>query len=183
MIKRPRLVLFVVILLIGLIYGIFAALSGFESSAISAFIGVLIGALVVEASRHWLAQEDRSHQMKMAALEERLRAHQSAYALWRRLIFSSDLDGSLDKKVSEAQEWWENNCLYLTEEARIAFLRVFHAANNLSVYRVIDADPDLIEKTTKELAAAGDIIVKGVALPSISDMETEKLKDSDDLAS
>jgi len=121
--KRPRLILFAAIILVGLIYGLFAALSGLESSAISAFIGVLIGALFVEASKHYLAQEDRSHQMKMAALEERLNAHQRAYALWRKMVFSSNVDGSLDEIVLEAQEWWENNCLYLTEEARNAFLK------------------------------------------------------------
>ena len=75
-------------------------------------------------------EKDRKQQLALAALPERLAAHQKAFALWYRII------GLVHKKdhseiwnaVVEAQEWWIDHCLYLVREARDAFIDSIHAA-------------------------------------------------------
>ena len=67
------------------------------------------------------------HQLRLAAVDRRLQAHQEAYALWRKLIFTSQ--DSIHTVVIECQDWWNNNCLYLSHEAREAFRDAFFAAH------------------------------------------------------
>src|ERR1700730_553321 len=66
-------------------------------------------------------------QLRMAAVEKRLEAHQHAYLLWRKLrsnVYSNDINSI----VLECQQWWERNCLYLAPAAREAFLQAYFAA-------------------------------------------------------
>ena len=75
-------------------------------------------------------EKDRKQQLALAALSERLAAHQKAFALWYRmqnLIHDKDHD-KIWNAVVEAQEWWVDHCLYLVREARDAFIDSIHAA-------------------------------------------------------
>ena len=75
-------------------------------------------------------EKDRKQQLALAALPERLAAHQKAFALWYRMIgLVHDKDHSkIWNAVVEGQEWWIDNCLYLVRDARDAFIDSIHAA-------------------------------------------------------
>jgi uncharacterized membrane protein YccC len=56
--------------------------------------------------------------LRVLAGQERLKAHQEAFALWRRLWDQSE---NLDL-IHEADKWWREHCLYLDKPARQAFI-------------------------------------------------------------
>ena len=74
-----------------------------------------------------LEQLRARQQLRMAALEKRLQVHQEAYTLWRKLR-SNVSSPNLYSVVSECQQWWESNCLYLAPDARATFARAHLAA-------------------------------------------------------
>jgi|RifCSP13_1_1023834.scaffolds.fasta_scaffold208959_1 predicted Zn-dependent protease with MMP-like domain len=53
--------------------------TGFDS--LVGLLGVIVGVAISELSRHRSGELDREHQLRMAALERRLQAHQEGYAL------------------------------------------------------------------------------------------------------
>ena len=110
--------------------------------------------------------------LRMAAAEKRLAAHQDAFSLWRKLFFSVHSD-KVHKVVLECQSWWEQNCLYLSAEARDAFNRAYGAAGNhreLSQDRNNSAE---LKSNFEVIRSAGDSIVAGAALPSLGMRESE----------
>lgn len=112
------------------------------------------------------------HQLRMAALEKRLAAHQEAYSLWRNLFPHIYKEEKIVDFVHECQEWWNNNCLYLEPEAREAFFRAYTSAG---IHKEIRDARDLAEakRNWAEIVKAGEILVKCVELPTITSLETE----------
>ena len=77
--------------------------------------------------------------LRMAAIDKRLAVHQEGYTLLRRALRNRQKENFWDT-IFEAQEWWENNCLYLEPKAREAF---WVATNQLCLNR------DLIDERNK----------------------------------
>jgi hypothetical protein len=116
----------------------------------------------------------KSHnQLRMAAIDKRMQAHQEAFALWRRLFRTADKpdeDGNLTKEcVKECDKWWGDNCLYLEPDARVAFIDAFWAAVN----RWPDNDKG---SNWEKIESAGDVILYAVQLPGLSEGEKTHLK-------
>lgn len=67
-----------------------------------------------------LEQTKARHQLRLAALDRRLAAHQEAFTHWRELFTAdaSDMEGVAKK----CRDWWNRNCLYLEPAVRQAFL-------------------------------------------------------------
>jgi len=145
------------------------------SDALLGLLGVLIGGALVEASRYFAAEADLRNQLRLAALEKRLEAHQAAYTLWRRLMANFGQGQKTSDVVMECQDWWDRNCIYLDAEAREAFLRAFHAASDHDAYVAAHADKTLLMDTMQTAVGAGDLILKGVALPSIGEIESKPI--------
>jgi hypothetical protein len=145
---------------------------GFSSDALLSLISAIIGGLIATSSHAWASAQDRQNQLRLAAVEKRLEAHQQAYALWRKLIFSDDDKKTLDPVVLECQTWWNNNCLYLTPEARHAFFTAFMLAP-LRPQLLKSRDTTAIKDNFKQITIAGEIIVKGNSLPTIGDQESK----------
>ncbi len=57
------------------------------------------------------------HQLRLAAVDRRLHAHQEAFTLWRKLMAVVHSDQVI-KVVQECQTWWEQNCVYLEPKVR-----------------------------------------------------------------
>jgi hypothetical protein len=111
------------------------------------------------------------HQLRMAAVERRLEAHQEAFTLWRRLM--SEKDGPKgDGLIEQCQDWWERNCLYLNQEAREQFQAAYFA---VAIHRRLmergEVDIEKINKNLRRLFNAGDAIVRGAQLPSLGERE------------
>jgi hypothetical protein len=125
-------------------------------------------------NRQILEQQTRRHQLRLAALDKRLTAHQEAYALWRKLMRAAVATDPavLPEVVSDCQGWWQDNCLFLTAEARDAFHKAFHCAEKHADYQR-DGDLDGRKKNWSAIRAAGEAIVRGVELPSLGERESD----------
>jgi len=114
-----------------------------------------------------------SNQLKLAALEKRLQKHQEAYSLWRKLFFNLRNETEIGPTIDECQRFWEENCLYLSEEARSAFHQAIFLAHD---FRIIPRSDPNVTKWFDLIKAAGDKIVEAVSLPSLGDDETKPMK-------
>lgn len=112
------------------------------------------------------------YQLRVAALDKRMDAHQKAYTTLRRLAHSRALkEEDFIELVIEAQKWWEENCLYLDERARKAFIG---GVNNVSLHRDLYQAPSprdvkQLEKLWDDIAKSIDDVVKSVELPTIKE--------------
>jgi hypothetical protein len=121
-----------------------------------------------------LANLNYENQMRLAALDKRLEVHQKAFTLWYRLVYlSSEKDPN--QFLVDCQTWWEQHCLYLTEEAVRAFHKAVVAANDLRSLGYDSPDRVGIAAFRADVRAAGPIITAGIALPSIGQLEPNKI--------
>ncbi len=95
-----------------------------------AFIGLLGVILGILATAFWNWKE-RKERFKVIAFEKRLEAHQLAF-YWNQTIYHSLGSGDAErirKSISEAQEWWNGNCLLLDERSQKSFISIFNSGN------------------------------------------------------
>ena len=125
----------------------------------------------IEHQNSLLMEEIRGrYQLRMAAVEKRLEAHQSAFALWRRLLSAAHTQ-RVTEVVNECQAWWDRNCLYLSPEAREAFNRAYFAAHMHSGLLQDRSNVKAIEKNWADIMRAGEVIVSGAELPTLGERE------------
>jgi len=111
--------------------------------------------------------------LKLAALDRRLQAHQEAYTLWRKLNINIYGDKIMDV-VMECQEWWSENCLYLSSEARKSFFSSYMAAGfHKEIVKTRDAVA--IKESMNAIREAGDKIVSAADLPSLGIDEIKEI--------
>jgi hypothetical protein len=113
------------------------------------------------------------NQLRIAALSERLRAHQQAYQLWREI--NTHLGSAeIHEVILKCDRWWGENCLYLEPEARNAFLTAFVRARDIEVYKNNSSSSSLVTECHKQINDAGAIIESSVALPPLNEFEFSK---------
>jgi len=166
------------VILVAALLGLLFVFRDIPLAVVTAFLGVLLGASITGFIQYWISELDRTQQLRLAALDKRLEAHQEAYTLWRKLLFANKQTGEVFRVVSECQDWWEKNCVFLTSDAREAFIKAYLAAPDHAQFLAThEVDAELVKTTWNEVSRAGDIILRGVHLPSISGLEEERLDD------
>jgi hypothetical protein len=127
------------------------------------------------------AQHQAKNQLRFAALDKRLQAHQEAFTLLRKLVKDSHSE-SVINTVVECQTWWEGNCLYLEPAAREAFSGAYNSAAShksfLDASRFGGANQQNIKGITDNwdrIIGAFDVMVAAVALPSLNAEERKGL--------
>ena len=125
-----------------------------------------------------IEQNRGKQQLRLAAIDRRLQAHQEAFTLWRKLLSSVHTD-TVAKVVLECQEWWDNNCLYLGAEARAAFNTAYRSASNHRDFLRDRTNVELIKANWKDIADAGEVIVRGAELPPLGEKEVEIITNKD----
>lgn len=141
--------------------------------AVSSLGGAIVGALIAASVQSWTGVQDRRNQLRIAALDQRLAAHQKAFALWRRLVSHAHDEDTISGVVMECQEWWDNNCLYLDPRSREAFRYAYMCAHNHKSFKQDRSNVELVKKNWADILAAGEALVEGVAMPTIGDLEGE----------
>lgn len=137
----------------------------------------------VKTQYSFLVEELKAkHQLRLAAVERRLQAHQEAFALWRELVANTHTE-NIGKTVIKCQAWWENNCLFLEPSAREAFSDAYSAAHMHSALvqgglPVLHEAKDNWQRITK----AGQLIVEAVQLPGLTSTEKQQLAESEQSA-
>jgi len=84
---QAEIILTIFVITIGILFGLLTIVKNISPDAVSAFIGVMVGSAITGAIQYWVSEADRRHQLRVAALDKRLEAHQRAYALWRKITF------------------------------------------------------------------------------------------------
>lgn len=110
------------------------------------------------------------HQLRLAALDRRLQAHQEAFTLWRELhgvVHGPDVG----PVVIKLQSWWEQNCLYLEPRVREAFVRAYSAAHTHGTLTRQHADYPALAESWKEITRFPDELFAAVQLPPLSAAE------------
>ncbi len=107
------------------------------------------------------------NQLRVVAPERRLQAHQEAFALWRKMLSSLHSNERVNV-VMECQDWYNQNCLYLSAKSREAFSVAYGA---LAIHNDLLQDrmqPESVKRNYLEITNAGSIIVQSVELPALS---------------
>ena len=118
-----------------------------------------------------------SNQLKLAALDKRLQKHQEAYSLWRKLLFNLRNEEKIGQSIDECQKWWDENCLYLGDEARSAFhTAIFLAVDFRNLPRT---EPKEIREWFNKIKMAGNKIIEAVNLPSLGEDEIKPINNDE----
>lgn len=112
------------------------------------------------------------HQLRLAALDRRLQAHQEAFTLWRGLVVGPEDSGA---SILACQSWWEKNCLYLEPDVREAFVLAYSNASLRDQFISIRADANLITEAWDKMMKFPDVLFAAVQLPPMSELETESM--------
>ncbi|KIF54461.1 hypothetical protein [Vibrio owensii] len=122
------------------------------------------------------------NQLRVVAPERRLQAHQEAFALWRKMLSNLHSNERVNV-VMECQDWYNQNCLYLSAKSREAFSVAYGA---LAIHNDLLQDrtqPESVKRNYLEITNAGSIIVQSVELPALSaDVRYAVKKDGGDIA-
>ena len=115
------------------------------------------------------------HQMRLAAVESRLKAHQDAFTLWRELLAAVH-DPSIHAVVIRCQTWWNQHCLYLEPEAREAFSLAYSYASMHGSLLASRAEMKDIKANWEGIMRAGEVLVQAVKLPGLTDAERKEVE-------
>ena len=144
--------------------------------ALIGLIGILLG-IAATSFFKWI---DRKERFKVMTFEKRLDVHQCAF-YWNQIIYqvliSKDAD-ILKEIVSEAQEWWNTNCLLLDENSRNSMISVFNSTNRYA--RGIE-HPDLAtgsERVWDDLDKNYKDIIEGIGVEHLNRIEDDRATQS-----
>jgi hypothetical protein len=113
------------------------------------------------------------HQLRLAAIERRLQAHQEAFSLWRGLL-SSMHSPEVSAEAAKCNSWWIQNCLYLEPSAREAFANAYHsAANHASLIQSREVEP--VKENWNRIVSAGSAILQAAQLPGLTSIEKSEI--------
>jgi hypothetical protein len=126
------------------------------------------------AEIEWLKSH---HQLRLAAVDKRLEAHQAAFRLWRELVSTLETDKAAES-VLACDKWWSENCLYLEPTAREAFSNAYWGAQHYNYMRrragSANYDDDIFTNKLNVITGAGELIVRAVQLPGLTAGEREQ---------
>lgn len=108
------------------------------------------------------------HQLRMAALDRRLQAHQEAFTLWRELLASTHTE-EIGKIVIKCQDWWVKNCLYLEPKVRDAFVSAYYAAHSHNGYVRAGLDSKSLTENWELISRFSNVLFEAIQLPPLSD--------------
>lgn len=108
-------------------------------------------------------------QLRIAAMDKRMQAHQDAFYQWTRLRDALHSQ-QITIVAGECMDWWNKNCLYLEPASREAFnLAVVMASNHASLVeqsRHGDLKRD-VQDSFKKIMNAPVVLQADVELPTI----------------
>ncbi len=130
----------------------------------------------VKAPYNQLLEELRArHQLRLAAIDRRLQAHQESFALWRQLIGAVHTDNA-SSAVITCQQWWEQNCLYLEPEVREAFVRAYTAVGAHGSLLQDRTGTEAIKQNWREIIRFPEVLFPAVQLPPLSELEKKAVE-------
>ena len=130
----------------------------------------LVAALISVYALLLTSQQDRSQQLAMAALPERLAAHQKAYTIWLNAFHDMRFKNHYEVRqtAKDALKWYTKNNLYLDRNVSRDFAGFLAAlldhANELALSdHEVGIRPS--DRNMRRLVAPGESIPRAVGLP------------------
>lgn len=114
------------------------------------------------------------HQLRMAALDRRLQAHQEAFTLWRELMGATHTV-EVGTVVIKCQDWWEKNCIYLEPTVRESFVSAYTAAHSHNALVHGGVDVKTITDNWSQITSFPNLLFKAVQLPALTELEAKSL--------
>lgn len=121
-----------------------------------------------------LEERKATNQLRMAAIDKRMQAHQEAFTLWREILRTVHSE-NINVTTLKCQEWWEKNCLYLEQSVRETFLLAMSCAHDHAQLLRNRVDAEVAKSNWANIMAAGPAILKAVQLPGLTTIESEQL--------
>lgn len=129
-------------------------------------VGVLVGSIISGAFGLIIALEARRIQLAATTWSRRFQAHQEAFALWHQcwsVVHEQDQE-KRRRTLNKAHDWWLNNCLYLSEDARNSFARMISAVRMHKMFLEARQGSEQWKKQVIEnwdlIAETGQIIIR-----------------------
>lgn len=107
---------------------------------------------------------DYRQQLRMAAIDKRLQAHQEAYRLWSELFETLKASSDPAQNVAAIRLWLNSNCIFLESEVLVAIEKMLEVA----MYWHSSGRKGHL-KVLRPVFDAGNEIRKAVALPPLRD--------------
>lgn len=164
----------------GTIIAIVVSVVGLTYGLLKVFLRTYVKATVEESVKHGfeiarlkmreefereLQALERRDKFKLAALDERLRASQRAYAIWREMGRTLHSSPEIKAEVmTRFSSFWDADCLYLSNASREGIWKAMGAYSNYEIY-------------TLELRAASESKVEA----QIAEAKKQKLDAFDDV--
>lgn len=125
--------------------------------AIMTILGTLFGVAITVISNAFISNKNRTHQLRLAALDKRLESHQKAYKICR-LLSSKWIAQETERNdvQDEFIAFWDDNCLFLGPASRNALWETFRVYVDFGIKGVggtIGADFHNAHKKTLEALA------------------------------
>ena len=114
------------------------------------------------------------HQLRLAAVDRRLQAHQEAFALWRKLMAAVHTK-DIGNVVTECQAWWELNCIYLEPVVREAFAIAYGAAHGHHSLVEGRSEASLVKSSWKLITDFPNVLFRAIQLPALTELEAKAL--------
>ena len=124
-----------------------------------------------------------TRRIRLAALDKRLDANQKAHTLARKLIRTLRSNDKIKKTVSsECSEFWDNQCLYLSNEVRKAFISALFEYNLYDSYAIDDSETEkkesikMMNDARVEISKLPNIIAQSINLEPVAE-EDKSIRD------
>lgn len=121
-----------------------------------------------------IEERKTSNQLRVAAIDKRMQAHQEAFTHWREIMRTIHSD-QINTTTMECQDWWEKNCLYLEQSAREALTLAMSCAHDHASMLSNHQDVEIIKKNWSSIMTAGPAILQAVQLPGLTTVENREL--------
>ncbi|MES1191992.1 MAG: hypothetical protein ABUS47_13050 [Steroidobacter sp.] len=106
-------------------------------------------------------------QLRLAAIDKRLEAHQLAFRFWHAMVTAKNDTAA----IIEASNFWNQNCLYLEASVRSAFIDALNLARTREA-----AMRDTPDEFQTSLMAFPKILFDAIQLPPLSPSEQRFLE-------
>lgn len=170
--RDDNVILIVSMVLLALLILIFIFV---DSKAAVGLTGVIIGGILSSVTAISINRSDYQKQLRLAALEKRLEAHQQAFAFWWEIRSNIYNDDKISDTIQKATEWWRNHCLYLGPKSRASFYNcLIFAGNHADMLKARTPgydDKKEIRESWDTIMLPGSILVEEVNLPSFGEEE------------
>lgn len=131
---------------------------------------------IEQQNRLVLETSKQRHELRLAAIDKRLAAHQEAYALWWKLMFSGRTAAQVGPVVLECQEWLVHNRLYLKGEVAVAFMKAYMAAHLHPDLLTGRADSEALKSNWADVTQAGSAILEAIDLPALTASDVSQIR-------